>query len=360
MQRIVPRKLNQKRMKRVHVFFQSPDAGQLLRRTSLGLQLTAGATAFVSHKDSAHTLEKSADGDAARGAPLPAASGAPSRLPADSGAGSVAPEAVPLAVQLYQGEVGELAARRREAIMTNLSCDGELNVVGALGVVLGAEVELHLRFKRYNDFPFAFCKLCHRWFRTSYIEAIKAFLTVNEQSLDRGMGLPMQRLALRGRTMAQAVAWMQRKLVQDFLEAFVLHLEGTSLPAERKFAQIKKWETSRLVDVQTASENSILQAFARERELASKEVHDALKEQRRVKFLNSRALAVAANPKLNPNCYVPYQRPPSSLPAAASPGLPAASPGLPAAAVSPGLPAAAVSPGLPAAAASPGLPVSAR
>ena len=51
LQKIAPRKLNQKRMKRVHVFFQSPDAGQLLRRTSLGLQLTAGATAFVSHKD---------------------------------------------------------------------------------------------------------------------------------------------------------------------------------------------------------------------------------------------------------------------------------------------------------------------
>ena len=71
----------------------------------------------------------------------------------------------------------------------------------------------------------------------------------------------MQRLALRGRPMPQAVAWMQGKLVQDFLEAFVLHLEGSSLPAERKFAQIKKWETSRLVDVQTASENSILQSL---------------------------------------------------------------------------------------------------
>ena len=133
--------------------------------------------------------------------------------------------------------------------------------------------------------------------------------------------------------MAQAVAWMQRKLVQDILEAFVLHLEGTSLPAERKFAQIKKWETSRLVDVQTASENSLLHAFARERELASKEVNDALKEQRRVKYLNRRALAVAANPKLNPNC---FQRRPSWTAAAA--------PGLPAAAVSPGLPTAAAPP----------------
>ena len=83
-----------------------------------------------------------------------------------------------------------------------------------------------------------------------------------------------------------------------------------------------------------------------------------------MKYLNARALAVAANPKLNPNCYAPYQRrpPTRSLPAAAaSPGLPAAavSPGLPAAAVSPALPAAAVSPGLPAAAASPGLPTAA-
>jgi len=337
LQKVVPRKVNQKRMTRVHAFFNNPDAGQLLRRTCLGLQLTAGATALVSAKDSTHTSEK------ARGGDLPAASGAPSVSPAASGAGSVAPEAVPLAIRLCCGEVGELAARRREAIMKNLWCDDGLNAVGAIGEVLGAEIELHLRFRRYRDFPFALCKLCCRWFRALYIESIKAFLVADAESLDRGMSLPLQRLALRGNTMAQAVAWIQSKLVQDFLEAFVLHLEGTSLPAERKFAQVKKWETSRLVDVQTASENSLLQAFARERELASKEVDAALKEQRRVKFLNSRALAVAANPKLNPNCYVPYQRRPSSLPATASPGLPAsaASPGLPASAASPGLPAAA-------------------
>ena len=75
-------------------FFENADAGQLLRRTCLGLQLTAGVTAMVSRKDGKHELEKARGGDmlaasgdtlpAAGGASLPAAGGGP--LPAAGGA----------------------------------------------------------------------------------------------------------------------------------------------------------------------------------------------------------------------------------------------------------------------------------
>ena len=336
LQRIVPRKLNQKRMAHVHRFFKNPDAGQLLRRTCLGLQLAAGVTAMVSHKDRKHELEKARGGDmlAASGDTLPAAGGA--SLPAAGGgplpaAGGAQAGDTPLIIKLCLGEELVLMASRRETILNNLRSDPDIDIVAVLGVVLGGEIELSLRFRRYKEFPFALCKRCRRWFRETYVEAIKAFLHVGAADLDRGMALPLQQLALRGRTFAEAVTWLQSKPLQDFLEEYCLRLEATSLPVERKFAQIKKWETSRLVDVQTASENSILQAFSRERELASKEVNDALKEQRRVKYLNARALAVVANPKLNPNLY--------RVQAAASPGLPAAAPLL---ASGGGLPAAAV------------------
>ena len=93
------------------VFLKNPDAGQLLRRTCLGLQLTAGVTAMVSHKDRKHELEKDRGGDmlaasgdtllAAGGAPLLAAGGAP--LPAAGGAQA---EDIPLIIKLCLG--GEL------------------------------------------------------------------------------------------------------------------------------------------------------------------------------------------------------------------------------------------------------------
>ena len=255
---------------------------------------------------------------AVRGAPLPAAGGAPggaplhavggAPLPAAGGApllatGGAQAEEKPLIIKLCLGEELALMGSRRENIFINMRCDPGIDIVAALGVVLGAEMEVSLRFRRYKEFPFALCKLCRRWFKNDYVLAINAFLDTAAEKLDRGMSQPLQQLAKRDRTSAESVTWMQSKPVQDFLEAFVLRCEATSLPVERKFAQIKKWETSRLVDVQTASENSILQAFSRERELASKELNAALKEQRRVKYLNARALAVVANPKCNPNLY---------------------------------------------------------
>ena len=259
---------------------------------------------MVSHKDSSHELEKARGGDvlAASGARLPAASGAP--LPAASGARLLVAhdEEAPLIIKLCLGEVSEDAARRRETIFGRMGYDPDLNLVGCVGVVLATEAELHLRFRRYREYPFALCKLCGRWFRETYVEAIKKFLDCEATDLDRGFSLPLQQLALQ-RSVAEGVEWFQSRPLQDFLVEYILRLEATSLPAERKFAQIKKWETNRLVDVQTASANSILQVFARERELASKALDAALKEQRRVKYLNARALADAANPKCNPNLY---------------------------------------------------------
>ena len=68
-----------------------------------------------------------------------------------------------------------------------LTCWGRVaknKIWGVRSQTSSAELELHLRFKRYKDFPLTLCKLCHRWFQTSYIEANKAFFTVDEESLD--------------------------------------------------------------------------------------------------------------------------------------------------------------------------------
>lgn len=77
---------------------------------------------------------------------------------------------------------------------------------------------------------------------STQIGSIQSFLIKGTECLDYGTGLLLQQLALRGRTHTKAVAWIQSKFVKDLPEVFVLRLEGTSLPPERKFAQMKKWE----------------------------------------------------------------------------------------------------------------------
>ena len=90
------------------------------------------------------------------------------------------------------------------------------------------------------------------------------------KKLDADFSFKLRNIARKKGGTSEQITLMQSKRVQDFLEGFVLQLEGTSLTVERKFAQIKKWETSRLTDVATASENNILQTHARERELVDK------------------------------------------------------------------------------------------
>ena len=178
---------------------------------------------MVSRKDSTHEVEKARGGDlpAASGPPSPAASGRP--LPAPSGTSMPAPsgaplldasgaplpaadrnrlldahdEELPLIIKLCLGEVFEVAASRREAIFRRMGCDPDLNIVASVGVVLGGEIELHLRFRRYRSYQFALCKLCARRFRETYVEAIKAFLACEATDLDRGFSLPLQQLAIR-------------------------------------------------------------------------------------------------------------------------------------------------------------------
>ena len=228
------RQTTQKRLKIIQNFFKNQHAPQLLRRTSLGLQITGGVVAMTCKKDESHASEAkrmscsallpedvlsasliyahrqtrsnvlSAPSDV-----LPAPSGACSSVhrpvlsaPSDvllapSGACSSVPRPeMTLLVKLCCGEAQSLAAERRIAILSNLHCDPSLDVGATISVLLGAEVEIHVRFEKYRRYPFRLCFLMGIWFPVGYLASIKTFLKAARNLLDLGLSFPLQLFAI--------------------------------------------------------------------------------------------------------------------------------------------------------------------
>jgi hypothetical protein len=63
----------------------------------------------------------------------------------------------------------------------------------------------------------------------------------------------------------QAIAWMTSQDVQVLLEQISMALLTHSLAVEREAAHVKKWGSSKLTHVSTASLNNICVRFARQR-----------------------------------------------------------------------------------------------
>ena len=186
--------------------------------------------------------------------------------PGPSGACSSVPRPeVPLLVKLCCAEAQSLAAERRIAILSNLHCDPSLDVGATSSVLLGAEVEIHVRFEKYRRYPFRVCFLIGIWFPVGYLASIKTFLKAARNLLDLGLSSPLQLFANAQGGFDAAVVFLMSQQIQDFLIELFLRCEVTSLPAERLFNCVKKWETSKLFLAANVSCNLILQRFSRER-----------------------------------------------------------------------------------------------
>ena len=99
---------------------------------------------------------------------------------------------MPLLARLCCGAAQQLAAERRTAILRNLHCDPSLDVGATISVVLGAELEIDVRFEKYSRYPFRLCLLIRTWFPVTYIDQVKAFLKTDRKFLDLGLSLPLQ------------------------------------------------------------------------------------------------------------------------------------------------------------------------
>ena len=137
--KVTAQQTSQKRLDYVFRFFNHADAGQLLRRTCLALQISGGVTALVSHKDTGHFSERATSGGVVT-------------------AGASAAVGRPLLCRLVDGAAQQLAADRRVHLWRRMHVDDGLNVVGAVTMVLCAELETVLRFRSYRQMPFALCR----------------------------------------------------------------------------------------------------------------------------------------------------------------------------------------------------------
>ena len=102
---IQPREQSQQRIQQVLGFMRAPNTPQVLRRSCLALRLTGAITSFTARKDTA----------------------------------------VPMLVQLAQGQGHELVGQSSRGALGSLRRDGGLDVAAATGALLATAMGLHAR-----------------------------------------------------------------------------------------------------------------------------------------------------------------------------------------------------------------------
>ena len=250
---VKPREDNQKRLNAVRAFFSEEEAKQVLRRSSMVLQLTGGLEALTAAKPK-------------EGQP---------------------PKVVTLATDVATDLITYRLCRLFHAMP-----DGPLLEIGpATSNLLATAVDLMLRFKKLQQYPFRLCRLCRRWFPETFVKAILDFLHASMENLDVGVSQQLRELAGVGRSESQAIGWLASAPVQDLLEQICREILCHSLDVERRAAQAKHWETSKITHIATASRNTICVRYAMEREAKALALVDAMKKLQHARKMTSTALA---------------------------------------------------------------------
>ena len=234
--KIKPRPENMKRLELVLKFFKHADAGQTLRRCSLTFQLTGSVEALLSE-----TVEKK-DPNNPDGPPLP-----------------------PLVVRLCKNAAVQVVQGRMRDIACSIAAydDPDLDIGAATGTLVATSMELIIRLARFKDYSFALCRMSKTYFPVEKLRHIHAFLHTVPEQLDTGCGLIIHNRAWEEGDEQAATRWLLSPPVQAMLDRLAEVLLTTSLEVERRHAQIKKWEGSKLVHIANASRNAIATRFLR-------------------------------------------------------------------------------------------------
>ena len=146
-------------------------------------------------------------------------------------------------------------------------------------------MDLSLRFRQFQRWPFLAYKLCKKFNPDAYLHDGMQFVQMPAELLDQGLGAPLLRLVRRaGATDGQRLAFLCSDPAQQALPVAFEASAAYSLPVERAFAETKRSEAPRLCHVATASRNQILRQLLRQRsdalrqaEVAAAALHKRMK-----------------------------------------------------------------------------------
>ena len=250
---------NKRRLEKVRAFMTAEQTPQYLRRTSLAMQLTSHV-----HGICAQSL----------------------------GRGNL-----PVLVTLAQGRVREAVQLDLGRILANLWFDPVLDTLATVGLLVATAAELVVRFQQYEAYPYLLSRLCSAYNPLFRMDCMN-FLQTAEESLDCGFGLPLLGLARSCGSEAEALGYLLSDSVQAALRTAFVASSSSSLPAERRFAEIKRSEAPRLCHVSVAGRNMMQRQFLRWRSERLEQISRAQKLLRRQMRTNLQSLAWQLRPDL--------------------------------------------------------------
>ena len=83
------------------------------------------------------------------------------------------------------------------------------------------------------------------------------FLEVEATELDVGLSLSLQRRARTYATEIEQISFLASHEVQELLVTFLVNAAASNLEVERRHAQAKRWEATRLTHIATASKGVV-------------------------------------------------------------------------------------------------------
>ena len=257
-----PRAENQRRLLAVRGFLLDPGAQQYLRRCSLCLQLTGIATSITGQ--------------------------------------TAAPRAVPLLVRLGQRAVQTAVSARLRELLVSLHEDPELDKAAALTSLLATAADIELRFAQYEGYPTALWKVTAAFNPEGYPQAALDFIGARPNTLDVGFSLQLHAAANSAGNDYDAVAFMTSDRVQSILQLFLESAAATTLEVERRHAQAKRSEQSRVIHMASASRNCLLRRFLAGAAAASAARREADGQLQRALRTNVQSLAWQELPRALP------------------------------------------------------------
>lgn len=257
-----PRPENKKRLISVQSYFANPLCVQHLKVTSLCLQLTQIATSISG------------------------------KTQVDNG--------LPLIAELSQGAIQVRACHHLSFLLANLWRDPGLDHASALSALVMTTCHMVIRFRQYSNYPWKLWELSRVHNSGGYAAAILDFLHAAPEDLDTGFSLPLQRDALRERSIPEAALWLLGDAAQSALDDFAQAIQTSSLEVERRHAQAKRNEGRRLKHVAVASRDHLLRRHATWRQEQLRRRNQALRVERKARHSSSASIAWERMPALVP------------------------------------------------------------